>query len=211
MNQLQCCLDVAVLKGLRGQLPDFGYTVASKISTLRISNTSLQQCDATLLAVYKDGLVSGTLRAGSSSDIGTDNTTGCLPDGLLFCEAEQVGDTPLYCPSLAFRRPAQSAFNQLTMVSIERVLVLAKRQERITCTFLHQFYETPSNTPGCPVCCCVWRSTRSTLGACSFYTVSPTAKTGQYWPSTNLLRCGVHASSRYVCLHLRLAAVQHHS
>ena len=88
------------------------------MSTLRITNTSLQQCNASHLAVYKDGMIGTTVRAGSSSDIGTDNLTGCLPDFLVFCEAEEVGDTALYCPSIAFRRPLEIAPNQLEAVSI---------------------------------------------------------------------------------------------
>lgn len=86
------------------------------MSLLRISNTSLQQCDASHLAVYTSGLVNKQLRAGSSDSIGADNQTGCLPDGLLFCEMEQVGESPLYCPSIAFRRPEQKPADQLDLV-----------------------------------------------------------------------------------------------
>ena len=84
------------------------------MSLLRASNTSLQQCDASHLAVYKPGLEGTTTKAGGS--FGTDNATGCLPDLLLFCEEVEVDDSPLYCPSVAFRRPLQAAPNQLQQV-----------------------------------------------------------------------------------------------
>ena len=86
------------------------------MSELHISNTSLQQCDATHLAVYREGLEDTTLRVGGSTSLGPDNATGCLPDALLFCEATQVAASPLYCPSLAFRRQLQMAPNQLELV-----------------------------------------------------------------------------------------------
>ena len=105
-----------VCQGLSGVLPNFGYAIASKMSTLRISNTSLQQCDASQLAVYEPGLTDTTVKAGSSSQIPSDKMTGCLPDALLFCQAQEVGISQLYCPSVAFRRPVQTAPNQLTLV-----------------------------------------------------------------------------------------------
>ena len=107
---------LVLLQGLTGKLPAMGKDTASKMSVIRMTNTSLQQCDATHLAVYKDGLRDTSVDAGSNV-IGTDNSTDCLPDALLFCEEEQVGGSALYCPSLAFRRPVQSPVNQLALVS----------------------------------------------------------------------------------------------
>ena len=86
------------------------------MSVLRIENTSLRQCDASNLAVYKDSLQDTTLLAGSSKVIGTDNLTGCLPDALVFCEDVEFEDN-IECPSLAFRRPAEVATNYRDMVS----------------------------------------------------------------------------------------------
>ena len=67
-----CCL-----QNLQGPLPNFGAEVANTFSELRISNTSLLQCEASHLAVYRDGLNGKTLRAGSSKAIGSENLTGC--------------------------------------------------------------------------------------------------------------------------------------
>ncbi|KAL3134262.1 hypothetical protein ABBQ38_006526 [Trebouxia sp. C0009 RCD-2024] len=102
---------------LGGRLPDMHRAIATKMSMLRISNTSLEQCSAAHLAVYQDGLIDTTLKAGSSDHIGTDNFTGCLPDALVFCELEQMGTSELWCPSLAFRRPLQEAISQRDVVT----------------------------------------------------------------------------------------------
>ena len=109
LSPLQCCD-----QGLVGKLPDFGLDIAAKMSVLRIDNTSLQQCNATSLAVYKDGLRDTTLRVDSSK---ADNTTGCLLDALVFCEDKSPVDETLECPSLAFRRPAEATPDQLDLVS----------------------------------------------------------------------------------------------
>lgn len=105
-------------QGLVGPLPSFTPTLAVTFTELRVSNTSLQQCDASHLAVDRGGLTGTTLRAGSSSSIGADNLTGCLPDFLLFCEQEQVPNTALKCPAVAFRRPVEAPFEQLTVVAL---------------------------------------------------------------------------------------------
>ena len=86
------------------------------MSVLRMDNTSLRQCGASNLAVYKGGLQDTTLWAGSSEVIGTDNLTGCLPDALVFCE-DAMFEENIECPSLAFRRPVEVVPNQLDLVS----------------------------------------------------------------------------------------------
>lgn len=103
-------------QALYGTIPSFGQEIAAGMSELRISNTSLRQCDVSHLAVYGGFLEDGIAEYGSSSSIGSDNLTGCLPDFLLFCEDEAVDDSALYCPSVAFRRPIQAATNQLDVV-----------------------------------------------------------------------------------------------
>ena len=105
-----------LLQGLSGTIPNAGTEVANAFSELSITNTSLQQCDASHLAVYKHGLTDTVLKAGSSTVIGADNLTGCMPDFLLFCEQQDVSNTYLQCPSIAVRRPVQIPTNQLDLV-----------------------------------------------------------------------------------------------
>ena len=104
---------------LTGALPSVTEDSASKIVELRMSNTSLHQCDASQLAVWKEGLAGTTLRAGKTRDIGTDIVTGCLPEFLLFCDEDHVDDDPLYCPSVSFRRPVQAPVSQVDKVCFQ--------------------------------------------------------------------------------------------
>lgn len=104
------------VQDLVGRLPDFTKESAAKLVELRMSNTSLQQCDATHLAVHKPGLQSTVIGAGSSDTIAADNVTECLPQFLVFCDKDEEEDSPLYCPSVSFRRPAQEP-----LIHVDRV------------------------------------------------------------------------------------------
>ena len=106
-----------VLQDLVGPIPEFTRESATKMSELRLSNTSIQQCGASHLSVYKEGLKGTTVRAGPSSDMGTDNATGCLPQFLLFCDETSTDDVALFCPSVSFRRPAEVPITHIDKVS----------------------------------------------------------------------------------------------
>lgn len=106
-----------MVQGLKGSFPAVSPTASAKMSELRISDTDLQQCSASHVAALTDHRDATMWHAGSSSQMASDNVTGCLPDFLQFCEPAWADpESHIMCPPVAFRRPTQAAQNNLAKV-----------------------------------------------------------------------------------------------
>lgn len=101
---------------LRGRVPLASATVASRISELRLSNTSLEQCSSSHLTALQNHKGESVVHAGDSSTMAADNLTHCLPNVWQFCGPEGGPVTHITCPSVAFLRPPVTPISNLYKV-----------------------------------------------------------------------------------------------